>query len=95
MTDSSIAFVVVHAGPNHPESKEVVDIVKKSGVTSISLIEISDDKSKQLLLHNTKGIAITHLPSILVAQTGMQTLVYPGQAINQILEAIRGMVPTT
>lgn len=95
MTDVKIAFVVVHAGREDPDSRKILEEIESSGVNSISCIEVGDEKTKQLLETNTKGVKITQLPAILVAQTGEPTLVYPGQAIHQILSTIREMVIDT
>lgn len=91
MSNTKIAFLLLHAGPNDPESVEVLDILVKSGNRAIVPIEVSDAETLNLIQHNTMGVTVTELPSIVVAQEGLKTQIYPGKSINTVIDMVNAI----
>lgn len=87
-----IAVLLLHAGLSDPDSAEVLEILGKSGNQVIVPIEISDNSSLNLIQYNTMGITVTELPSIVIAQEGLPTQIYPGSSINSIIDLTNSIV---
>lgn len=87
---SNIAFLLLLA-ENDEESAQVLDVLDKSGIRGITPIVISDRQSLNKIKYNTMGVQVTQLPSIIIAQNGLQTQVYPGSAINTVIDMVKSI----
>ena len=86
---SQVAFIFVHNGSKDPESKNLLEQLKKSGTEGITKINANNPKIKQQLESNTKGIVVKKYPAFLVAQEGKTTQVYSGDEIGTVLEMVK------
>lgn len=90
---SRLSYLLLHAGEDDPESRQVLDIVTKSGLADIIVpIHVNDEATKNWIQHNTMGVVVTELPAITIAQEGQRTQVYPGKAINTIIDQVRTLI---
>ena len=66
--ETKCCIILLHAGNEHPCSKKCLDAVIQSGLKGITCIHINDEKTKQYLRSNERGIIINELPCYLITE---------------------------
>ncbi len=82
-------IVFIHAGHNHALSASCLKTLSQAGLPEITPIEVCNNKLKQWLVHNSKGLKIKYLPVFILTLSNGQTIVYPPRYIDDIIKIIR------
>lgn len=86
---TKVAFIFLHLGGGHPPSKEIMNMLEKSNVEAITLVDVRSEKMRKWLTNNEQGLKVTRFPCFLVAVEGQKTKVYPGSDASKVIEMIR------